>query len=64
MHSISVIINDEGRPCLKLINNHDCNDKVPGEKLDLDSADKGRRVIIIDLCEDNILSPGTIVIEN
>ena len=65
MYSVRVIINNDGRLALRLIENrwhHDEN--TVNEKHHADSHDGGSRVITLDICDEDVLDRGAIVIKN
>ena len=65
VYSINVIINNEGRLALQLAKDQYYNrGETVVEKLPHNSVGGDKQVIIIDMCEEDILSRGVIMIKN
>ena len=65
MYSISVVIDNEGRPALQLIKDrHHDTHNVISKHPQATSYDKDKSVVIVDMCGDDTLSQRVIVIKN
>ena len=65
MYSVSVVITEDGRPALKLIENrYPSSGEKMNEKYHSELNNVSAGVIIIDLCDDGALSAPGYVIKN